>query len=250
MEGTVAHFLPLFAFTFLIALVYSSVGHGGASGYLALLSFLSFPHEIMSTSALCLNLLVAGTAFWFFLRASHFSWGLTWPFTVASVPFAFIGGLLRIPAAFYSLLLAFVLIFAAVRLIFDSTGEQHTFKFPSLKISLPLGGAIGILSGMVGVGGGIFLSPILLIFHWADPKKTAATSACFILVNSLAGLFGRLARNSFQVTPLLLTMVVTAFLGGVIGSRLGANHFSGRWLKRVLAGVLLIATFKLLTPFF
>ena len=250
MPNSIAVIIPLLALTFLVAFVYSSVGHGGASGYLALLSFLSFPPEILSTSALCLNLLVAGTAFWFFLRASHFSWELTWPFTATSIPLAFIGGFLKIPPVFYSLLLACVLIFAGWRLIFDLSEVRQEYKSPSLRISLLMGGAIGILSGIVGVGGGIFLSPILLIFHWADPKKTAATSSCFILVNSLAGLLGRWARNGLQSNPLFMTLVVTAFFGGVIGSQLGANHLSGKWLKRILAGVLLIAAFKLLTPFF
>ena len=239
--------IALAALTFVVSLIYSSVGHGGASGYLALLSFFAISHQQMASSALCLNLLVAGTAFWAFYQAAHFSWKLTWPFTVASVPFAFIGGLVKISPKVYSLLLAIVLIFAALRLLFQlNKNNFQTGETPPIVISIVIGGFIGILSGIVGVGGGIFLSPLLLLFNWADPKKTAATSAFFILVNSMAGLAGRLARHGFELTPVLAYMVFSAFIGGIIGSRLGANHFSGKWLRVILAGVLLLAVFKLL----
>lgn len=231
--------------TFIVALIYSSVGHGGASGYLAVLSFFQISHGQMAASALCLNLLVAGMAFWNFLKASHFSWRLTWPFCLTSVPFAFIGGFLKVSSTVYSFLLAAVLVFAAGRLLFEFDRKvAEISRLPSHSASLSLGGSIGILSGVVGVGGGIFLSPILLLFHWADPKRTAATSAFFILVNSLAGLLGRSVQGHFQITEVLVYMVAAAFIGGIIGSRLGANHFSGKWLKRILAGVLLIAAFK------
>lgn len=244
-------FVALLALTFLVALVYSSVGHGGASGYLALLSFYSLPHEQMSTSALSLNLLVAGTAFWMFLRAFHFSWKLTWPFTLTSIPFAFVGGLLRISPSLYALLLGGVLLFAVGRLLVNLKGDELAVKSPPpFAVSLPLGGGVGLLSGIVGVGGGIFLSPILLIFHWAGAKRTAATSAFFILVNSFAGLLGRFARQNFVLTPFLLAMVLAAFLGGIVGSQLGANHFSGIWLRRILAVVLFAASFKLFRPLF
>ncbi len=240
--------ITLVALTFLISFIYSSVGHGGASGYLALLSFFAIPHQQMTTSALCLNLLVAGMAFWSFFRASYFSWRLVWPFAVASVPLAFVGGFLKVSVNIYSTLLAGVLVFAAWRLVFEF--HQDTSKVvihpPSFLVSLSIGGIIGILSGMVGIGGGIFLSPLLLFLHWADPKRTAATSAAFIFINSLAGLLGKFASHQFQLSPVVIYMAVTAFLGGIIGSRLGANHFSGRWLCRILAGVLLIAALKLL----
>ncbi len=238
--------ITLAVFTFLVSFIYSSVGHGGASGYLALLSFFAIPHQQMTTSALYLNLLVAGMAFWNFLRASHFSWRLVWPFTVASAPFAFIGGFLKVSSNIYFILLAGVLLFAAWRLIFEFDHDTpEIIHPPSFLLSLPLGGVIGILSGMVGIGGGIFLSPLLLLLHWADPKRTAAASAAFIFINSLAGLFGKLVSHQFQLSPVVAYMLVTAFLGGITGSRLGANHFSGKWLRRILAGVLLVATFKL-----
>jgi len=224
------------------------VGHGGASGYLALLALYSFPKEPASASALCLNLFVSGTAFLAFWRAAHFSWRLAWPFVLTSLPAAFFGGLIKISPSFYSLLLGWVLLFAGFRLLIDLKPiAEKVYSGPSLLFSLPLGALIGLLSGIVGVGGGIFLSPILLFFHWADPQRTAATSAFFILVNSLAGLLGRAFRYQFRfdLSSLVIGMVATAFLGGILGSHLGANHFSARWLRRILGAVLFIATFKL-----
>ncbi len=250
MEGTLAGFLPLVALTFLVAFVYSSVGHGGASGYLALLSFFTFPHELMAASALGLNLLVAGTAFLAFRKAAHFSWRLTWPFVVTSVPTAFLGGLVQVSPDLYAKLLAGVLIIAGFRLLVEMRGgkEEEIPKAPSFSVAFPLGAGVGLLSGIVGVGGGIFLSPLLLLLRWAGPKTTAATSAFFILVNSLAGLLGRVFRGSFSMSlpPVILLMVASAFLGGLAGSHLGANHFSGRWLRRILAVALFVAVWKLL----
>ena len=231
---------------FLVALLYSSVGQGGGSGYLAVLSLLAIRPEQMATTALTLNLVVAGIGLIAFLRAGHFSGRLTWPFVTASVPAAFLGGLTRVSAHAYAVLLAFALIVAAWRLLMEWRREELvSVKPPMLAVALPVGGAIGWLSGVVGVGGGIFLSPLCLLRRWADVKQTAATSACFILVNSAAGLAGRLVHGTFEgggLWPLLLA----ACAGGVIGSRLGANHFSGRAPKRVLAAVLLVAALKLL----
>ena len=239
----------LLILVFLVALIYSSVGHGGASGYLALLSFFSVPHEEMAMSALRLNLLVAGMAFWTYRKAGHFSWSLTWPFLVTSVPAALIGGFLKISGTAYSLFLAGVLFYAALRLAFDFETEKipGNLKAPSLKVALPVGGGVGVLSGLVGVGGGIFLSPLILLSKWAPPKETAAASALFIFVNSLAGIFGRHFRQGFELflSPALGLMMAVAFLGGWAGSRLGARHFSGRGLKRILALVLAAASLKL-----
>lgn len=249
MEGAGANLIPLLAFTFLVALVYSSVGHGGASGYLALLSLYSFPREPASASALCLNLLVSGTAFLAFWRAAHFSWRFAWPFVLTSIPAAFLGGLVKVSPSFYSLLLGWVLLLAGFRLLIDVKPiAEKVYSDPSLLFSLPLGALIGLLSGIVGVGGGIFLSPILLFFRWAEPKRTAAISAFFILVNSFAGLLGRAFRVQFKfdLSSLVIGMVATAFLGGILGSHLGANHFSAWWLRRILAAVLFISAFKLI----
>ena len=217
-----AQFVPFFTFAFIIAFVYASVGHGGASGYLALLSFYSFSHEQMAASALCLNLLVSTVAFLTFAKASHFSWRLTWPFIVTSIPAAFWGGMIHIPPSLYAKLLAGVLFFAGMRLILDAHfGNNRTLLRavePPVFVSLLLGSGIGLLSGVVGVGGGIFLSPLLLFFGWADPKKSAATSAFFIFSNSLAGLLGRVLKQNFAIhySPALGWMTLAAFAGGIL----------------------------------
>ena len=233
--------------TFIVALIYSSVGHGGASGYLAVLSFFAISHETTAASALCLNVLVAGLSLFHYWKAGYFSWKLTWPFVLASVPFAFIGGFIKISPSLYDLLLGGALSFAALRLLFsiDQNGKA-VGTGPSFGIAVLTGGLIGLLSGVVGVGGGIFLSPVLILFCWADPKKTAATSAFFILVNSISGLAGRYFHGNIHLAAGWSLMVLAAFLGGALGSRLGARHFSSLWLRRTLAFVLFLAVFKLI----
>ena len=240
--------IPLIPLTFLVALIYSSVGHGGASGYLALLAFFALSHQQMATSALCLNLLVSALASFAFWKGGHFSWRISWPFMMTSIPMAFIGGLMKVPTSAYSFLLIGVLLVAAFRLLRDIKVSESTCQTRfSLASAAAIGAGIGMLSGIVGIGGGIFLSPLLLLLHWANPKQTAATSAVFIFVNSLAGLVGRLVRNNFEmgITLMYFWMVAAALLGGILGSRLGANHLPSIWLRRILAAVLLFATFKL-----
>lgn len=203
----------------------------------------------MASSALCLNLLVAATAFRNFSRARYFSWRLTWPFIVTSIPAAFFGGLIKVSPSVYASLLIAVLLFAAFRLLTDlsQNHEEIQIRTPPLFISSFAGAGVGLLSGVVGIGGGIFLSPLLLLLRWADAKQMAATSAFFIFVNSFAGLLGRVLRQNFKIlpSPVLLWLVVGAFFGGLVGSHLGANHFSGQWLKRILAAALIVAAFKL-----
>lgn len=231
---------------FVIALVYASVGHGGASGYLAALSLLGFRPDEMAATALVLNMVVAGTALKMFASAGHLRGRLVWPFVVTSVPAAFLGGAASIPARGYAILLASALAVASWRLATERPGDaDHTTATPHPALALPCGGGIGWLSGAVGIGGGIFLSPLLLFLRWATPKQAAAASAVFIFVNSAAGLGGRALRSGLEhvtVWPLL----AAALVGGLCGARLGANHFSGRTLKRLLAVVLVVASMKLL----
>lgn len=235
--------IPVF---FVIALVYASVGHGGASGYLAVLSFVVVRPDEMATTALTLNLFVAGIALASFVRAGYFIGRLTWPFVVMSVPTAFLGGLIPVPVRIYAMLLAAALCVAAFRLAVEmKTRSESSTRLPSLAVAMPVGGGIGWLSGVVGVGGGIFLSPLLLLLRWATPKQVAATSAAFILINSAAGLIGRAVRAGL-VYGTLWPLLLAALFGGLVGAHLGANHFSGRALKKVLAVVLLIAAAKLL----
>lgn len=230
---------------FLVAVLYSSVGHGGASGYLAVLSFFAIAPAEMSSTALVLNLLVAGVGAYHYGKAGYLSWKLTWPFLITSIPLAFVGGLVQVSDKTYYLLLAAVLLVAAIRLA-TAKGVKPNEETKDLKlgIALPVGAGVGILSGIVGVGGGIFLSPLMIFMKWADPKRTAAVSALFIWVNSLAGLGGRFLRDAVELQN-LWPLVFAAFFGGLLGSYVGANKFSGLMLRRVLGLVLLIASFKM-----
>ncbi len=250
MESFSAGDVAVLTLTFFVAVLYASVGHGGASGYLALLVLCSVSLRVASTSALLLNVLVAGVAFCIFRKASHFSWRLTWPFLATSIPGAALGSIIDIPEPAYAGLLAGVLLCTALRLWFlgQRDADPECTRAPCRAVALALGAVIGLASGVVGIGGGIFLSPLLMIFRWATPRQAAATSACFILFNSLAGLLARVARTSFSLgfPPLVMVMVLTAFLGGLLGARLGARHFPSGALRRVLALVLVVASLKLL----
>lgn len=231
---------------FIVAFLYGAVGHGGASGYLALFSLFAMEPKAMATSALCLNLLVSGLSFWAFWKSGHFSPSLTWPFIATSIPAALIGGMLHVSVPFYKMALTLVLVFAAYRLAIKTPDIVSSYRvLPRLSVALPTGAGIGLISGIVGIGGGIFLSPLLLLKNWGDPKRISATSALFIFVNSCAGLLGRLLGGEFQLGP-WAPLVLAAFIGGVMGARLGANHFSGLTLRRLLAVVLGIAALKLI----
>ncbi|MBM4169739.1 MAG: sulfite exporter TauE/SafE family protein [Ignavibacteria bacterium] len=234
-----------------VALLYSSVGHGGASGYLAVLSFFVIAPAVMSSTALLLNVLVAGMGSYAFYRAGHFSFRLTWPFVVTSVPAAFIGGLISVSEKAYFFLLAVILLIAAYRMVIVVNGSapEPDGSRTRLAVAWPVGGGIGLLSGIVGVGGGIFLSPLMILRKWAGAKQTAAVSAVFIVVNSMAGLGGRLVRGGLEFGS-LWPLVVAAFAGGWVGSHLGARRFSSLTLRRLLAVVLVIASGKLLLKTF
>jgi uncharacterized membrane protein YfcA len=200
----------------------------------------------MATTALTLNLIVAGMGWLAFARAGHFVGRLAWPFLAASVPAAFLGGATPVSMQVYATLLAGSLLVAALRLALTVQREgEGAVKPPAWRVAVPVGAGIGWLSGVVGVGGGIFLSPLLLLLRWANVKQTAAASAAFILVNSAAGLAGRFTRSAMDY-GMFWPLLIAAFAGGLLGSRLGANHFSGALLKRLLAVVLLVASLKLL----
>lgn len=239
--------LVISVLVFAVAALYSSVGHGGASGYLAVLSFFAVAPATMASTALTLNVLVAGVAMISYMRAGHLSWKLAWPFIVLSIPAAFLGGLVHVSEGVYDALLSFALVFAAFRLAMNAVSPAQVSELRSvhLPVSLPVGAGIGLLSGVVGVGGGIFLSPLMILFRWADAKKTSAVAALFIVVNSLAGLAGRLAHGNLAIDG-FAPLIAVAFLGGLIGSHHGANKFSGLVLRRLLALVLVIAATKMI----
>ena len=243
MEGPLL--VALTPLVFGVAFLYSSVGHGGASGYLALLSLFGAPSTAIASTALLLNVLVAGVAWWNYGRAGHSRWRLLLSFVLTSVPAAFFGGWLKVSGAVYSWALAAVLAAAAARFFLHlPSALQEPVKAPSLWAASTTGSGIGFLSGMVGVGGGIFLSPLALLLRWSTVKETSALSAGFIVVNSVAGLVGRGVGGTLEM-GVLLWLVPAAFAGGLLGSSLGSRRFSGPLLRRLLGVVLLVASGKL-----
>ncbi len=230
---------------FVVASLYSSVGHGGASGYIAVLTLLKLPPVEVSSAALLLNLVVSGVATYHFGKAGHFSKNLLWPFLITSIPAAFIGGYLKVPKHIYDYILFVTLTIASYRIVIENNFNKHEVIKENILIKLALGAIIGFVSGIVGVGGGIFLSPIILLLGWADTKKTAAVSGAFIFLNSFSGIVGRVVSSNFAVTGLSVVAIIAALIGGYFGANLGANKFSNVFLRRLLAIVLLIAALKL-----
>lgn len=231
---------------FIAALLYSSVGHGGASGYLAVMALFLISPDVMKPTALALNLVVATVGTIRFARAGHFDWNVFWPFAVLSVPMAFLGGTMKLPGATYKIILGSVLLFAAWRLVVKSpTTDGHSLKRVSFPRALIFGGGIGFLSGLTGVGGGIFLSPLLLFLGWADVKKTAGVSVAFILVNSAAGLLGHVASVE-KIPHEIVWWAPAALLGGIIGAELGSRRLAPVTMRRLLSVVLIVAGVKML----
>jgi uncharacterized membrane protein YfcA len=229
----------------LVAFLYSSVGHGGASGYLALMAFFSFTPETMRPTALLLNIFVSLIAFVQYYRAGFFRLNLFWPYALASFPAAFIGGMITVDVGLYKKILAVLLLFSVIKLL-GIKFKTATFDLKqNVFLALLIGGFIGLFSGMIGIGGGIILSPILLLLHWADMKKTAAVSALFIFVNSIAG-FAGLFTKGFEFKTEMGWMIVLALIGGIAGAHFGANKFKSELLNKVLAIVLIIASIKLI----
>lgn len=238
-------FLAFLALLLIVAFLYASVGHGGASGYLAMMALFSFDPAVMRPTALLLNVLVSAMAFWQYSRQGHFRWALFWPFALASVPASFLGGMLTVDPALYKRLLGLLLLFAVFRLVVGKWGEERDFDRVPLGPALLAGALIGFFSGLVGIGGGIILSPLILLLHWANMRQTAAVSALFILVNSLAGLAG-LLTDGLQADPLMPWMVGAAFVGGLLGSWSGAARLHLKQLRVILAIVLFVASVKLI----
>ncbi len=228
---------------FVVAILYSSVGHGGASGYLAVMALFAVPLATTRPSALLLNVFVASVGTIQFYRAGFFSWRVFLPFAVTSIPFAFLGGMITLPTPAYKVVLGCVLVVAAIRLAWSLKAEAET-KEPPIWIALLIGAAIGSLSGLVGVGGGIFLTPVLLLMSWSETKTAAGVSALFILVNSISGLLGNYSQL-LSLPSSVWFWIAAAIAGGVIGSTLGAKRFDSLTLRRVLALVLVFAGLKL-----
>ena len=229
---------------FSVAFLYASVGHGGASGYLALMALFSFTPAVMKPTALLLNLFVSAISFFQFYRGKHFLWKIFLPFAIASIPLAYLGGTIHIDAGLYKKLLAVLLLVPITRFIFFPNIPVSNLKPANIFLSLLAGGIIGFLSGLIGFGGGIILSPVLLLLKWTDQKQTAAISALFIFVNSLSGLAGQM-NAGITFTGGMYLYVVLAVAGGICGAYLGALKFNQSILKNILAIVLLLAAVKL-----
>ena len=239
------HFYLFYFLLFLVALLYASVGHGGASGYLGLMAFYEFSPEEMKPTALLLNLFVSLVSFLQFYRQQHFRFNLFLPLALASIPMSFVGGMITLDDFLYKKLLGVFLLIAVARLLFLRNISVDKLNTPNNWIAVVIGAAIGLVSGMIGIGGGILLSPLLLLLKWTDQKQTAAISALFIFVNSLAGLAGQFTKGISFSTD-MYGWVAIAFAGGLLGAYLGASRFKQPILRNILAVVLLLAAYKLL----
>lgn len=240
----IEQFLLLTAGVLVVAFLYSSVGHAGASGYIAVMSLFSLAPGVIRPTALVLNILVACIGTWQFWRAGHFSWRLFWPFAVLSIPFAFVGGYINLPTHAFKMLVGIVLLFSALRFLFRPAADELVGE-PSRPAAVLIGAGLGLLSGLTGTGGGIFLTPLLLFMRWARAKPASAISALFILVNSVSGLLGNFTGTR-ELPTLAIPLAAAAIIGGATGSYLGSQRFPHTTIKRLLAAVLLIAGTKLI----
>lgn len=227
-----------------IAFLYSSVGHAGASGYIAIMSLFSLDPSVIKPVALLLNIVVATVTTWQFHRAGHFSWQLFWPFAILAVPFAFLGGYVALPTHYFSMLVGGILLYSAWR-FFARPSPDIVTAAPKRSVAIATGGCLGLLSGLTGTGGGIFLTPLLIFRHWAQAKTAAAVSSLFILLNSISGLSGCWSSTG-TIPSYGLVLALSALLGGALGSYLGSRRFDHVIIKRMLATVLLIAGIKLI----
>jgi uncharacterized membrane protein YfcA len=240
---TVAALALLFA---LGAALYSSVGHGGASAYIATMALFSVAPETMKPTALALNLLVAGFGAWRYWRRGLTNWKLVLAFALTATPAAFIGGGIHLPAIYYKSLVGIVLWAAAARLLWQPLAlANRAVSAPSWWLSLPAGAVLGTLAGLTGTGGGIFLSPLIILMHWEEPRRTSGVVAAFIFLNSAAGLAGNAASVGYLPAELPV-FLGAVFAGALLGTWLGVERLPRAWLLRVLGAVLAVAGAKLL----
>lgn len=233
----------------LAAALYASVGHGGASAYLAILILAGYAVAEVAPVVLLLNIGVASTSFASYRAAGHFRWRLLWPFLLTSIPAAFLGGLMRLPAGAQETLLGIAFVVAGVRFLFFPSlaplgRASDGAAPPPLWLALVVGAALGFLAGVTGIGGGVYLTPLLLLARWAEAKPAAAISAAFIVLNSVSGLAGHLARGAEFRVDLLVPLLLGALVGGFVGSWFGARKLTSGALQRSLGVVLLLAALR------
>lgn len=229
------------------AFVYGSVGHGGASAYLAAMALAGVAPQEMRPTALFLNVVVAAIATFKFYRAGHFRWRLFWPFAAVSIPLAFVGGAITLPGQAYKILVGLVLLYAGWQLWLSGRAgdELRPLRDPPLVAAMGIGAAMGLLAGLTGVGGGIFLSPLLLMLGWAGTKQTSAVAAPFILVNSVAGLAAGFTAGAAALPGHIWVLVLAVLAGGWTGAEYGSRRFANPIVRRFLAVVLAVAGAKM-----
>jgi len=228
---------------------YASVGHGGASAYIAAMALVGIAPAEMRPIALLLNVLVSSLGTWKFHRAGYFRWRLFWPFAAVSVPMAYLGGAITLPGQAYKILVGLVLLYAAWQLWRSgkSGEEMREVREPPLGWAMAIGAAMGLLAGLTGVGGGIFLSPLLLMLGWAGTKQTSAVAAPFILVNSIAGLAAGFVAKSAVLPSYAWVLAAAVLAGGWLGAEYGSRRFANPVVRRVLAIVLALAGAKMIS---
>src|SRR3990170_281357 len=228
---------------------YASVGHGGASAYIAAMALAGIAPQEMRPIALLLNVLVSSLATYKFHRAGYFSWRLFWPFAVISIPLAYVGGAITLPGQAYKILVGVVLLYAAWQLWRSGRAgeEMHPVREPPLHLAMAIGAAMGLLAGLTGVGGGIFLSPLLLMLGWAGTKQTSAVAAPFILVNSIAGLAAVMIAKSAALPGYVAILAPAVLVGGWLGAGYGSRRFANPLVRRLLAAVLALAGAKMIS---
>jgi uncharacterized protein len=241
-------YIPILLFFLfaIVAFMYSSVGHGGASGYLAIMAMAGITPLMMKQSALIMNLAVSLFSFIGFYRAGFFRVKLFIPFMAASIPMAFWGGTMNLPDSIYKKILAVCIFISIIRLLYQFEDSKEPNREIPLWAGLFSGGSIGLLSGLLGIGGGIILSPLMLLMRWSKLKETAAVSALFIFVNSVSGLYGQIQKGGFYLPKDLQIAVLATIIGGLLGSYFGSQKFNNKTLKYLLALGLTIAGLKLL----
>ncbi|MDC0857885.1 sulfite exporter TauE/SafE family protein [Flavobacteriaceae bacterium] len=228
----------------IVSFLYASVGHGGASGYLALMAIFSVTPELMKPTALLLNLFVAAIAFYYYYKEGYFNKKLFISFAIASIPMSIIGGYIEVDSTIYKKILAVLLLFAILKMLNIFGKESAIIRDIKLWQGIVVGGIIGFFSGLIGIGGGIILSPIILLFHWGKMKEAAAVSALFIWVNSAGGLIGQLS-SGVNLNMQSFGLVAIALIGGVFGAYYGSKKLNNQNLSYLLASVMAIACFKL-----
>ncbi len=241
--------MPLLIALAVVAFLYASVGHAGASGYIAVLALAGVPAPEIRAIALVLNVLVASVGTLQFIAAGHFRRDVFVPLALASVPAALVGGAIALPATLLRQLIGAVLLFSAWRLVGQRPGDPGAMGLPRRPVVALTGATLGLLAGLTGTGGGIFLTPWMILRSWLLPKQAAAVSVAFILVNSIAGLAGLLLRQGLTVLPdpgALAPLAGVVLVGGTLGAYGGSRRFPSTWIRRLLAVVLVIAAWKLL----